>query len=269
MSTFKKYLEIVNEGGYSNANDDPREITNLNKNEILKLESNNKNVKLQDTSNMKLDEEGKKFIKNIVKYVRDEIIDYPKITVINIGSKFALPNLKQKNKFVGPESNAKWLGESFIKNLETYDQDVANYKDLLVNELVKSLNEMIAKEELGEYLENTKINDIKIVDANEGNSNALNHPWYSIDVDIEGMKQREWKSTRKWSMKHDRAKPTQEQIDKWFRASNAAKHASIRAENEAIRKRSEERAARDRKNNPPINMNKKANRDKVYGKGKK
>ena len=263
MSIFKKYLKLILESNYSNADDDPREIANLNKNELLQLQSNSNSLVSHNVSNMKLDKDGKKFIENIVKYVKDEIIDYPKLTVINITSKFTLPNVNgKKHKFVSPVGNPKRLGEDFIKN----EQDVVDYKDLLINELVKSLNEMIVKEELGEYLEGTKINEIKIVDANEGNSNALNYPWYSIDIDIEGIKQRDWKQTRKWSMKHDRPKPTREQIDKWFRASNAAKHASVRAENERHKKRIDDIRKSNEKNSYSLNMNKKANRDKVKGK---
>ena len=120
-----------------------------------------------------LDHDGDDFIQKITDTVIDNIKRYPKLKVIVVPKTFTIPCLNPKLRFdfVDPIGNPTRLGRN-IKN----DNDFKTYKQLLLNKLNTTLDGVIDR---------NKYNfATKIVKNNDGNSNALNYPWYMIVVDV-------------------------------------------------------------------------------------
>ena len=120
-----------------------------------------------------LDHDGDDFIQKVTDTVIDNIKRYPKLKVIVVPKTFTIPCLNPKLRldFVAPIGNPIRLGKN-IKN----DDDFKTYKQLLLNKLNTTLDGVIDR---------NKYNfATKIVKNNDGNSNALNYPWYMIVVDI-------------------------------------------------------------------------------------
>ena len=120
-----------------------------------------------------LDHDGDDFIQKVTDTVIDNIKRYPKLKVIVVPKTFTIPCLNPKLRldFVAPIGNPIRLGKN-IKN----DDDFKTYKQLLLNKLNTTLDGVIDR---------NKYNfATKIVKNNDGNSNALNYPWYMIVVDV-------------------------------------------------------------------------------------
>jgi hypothetical protein len=120
-----------------------------------------------------LDHDGDDFIQKVTDTVIDNIKRYPKLKVIVVPKTFTIPCLNPKLRldFVAPIGNPIRLGKN-IKN----DDDFKVYKQLLLNKLNTILDGVIDR---------NKYNfATKIVKNNDGNSNALNYPWYMIVVDV-------------------------------------------------------------------------------------
>ena len=120
-----------------------------------------------------LDHDGDDFIQKVTDTVIDNIKRYPKLKVIVVPKIFTIPCLNSKLRldFVAPIGNPIRLGKN-IKN----DDDFKVYKQLLLNKLNTTLDGVIDR---------NKYNfATKIVKNNDGNSNALNYPWYMIVVNV-------------------------------------------------------------------------------------
>jgi cytochrome oxidase Cu insertion factor (SCO1/SenC/PrrC family) len=146
-----------------------------------------------------LDHDGDLFIQKVTDTVVDNIKRYPKLKVIVVPKTFTIPCLNPKLRldFVAPVGNPIRLGKN-IKN----DDDFKVYKQLLLDKLNTTLDGVIDR---NKYHFTTKI-----VKNNDGNSNALNYPWYMVVVDINKTKNK----TDILSVNHDQNKVSNIDVNK-------------------------------------------------------